>query len=134
MSAVRIIRALLVADAALLALVPAAQVMAGTLPQGTALPALAVTEVSVVDAPVVKLGAAVHCTARVQVTAMTASYPAQKLLLAAVRHACRGKAGSIAGCAGVTVHAAGTGPDFNDADTGFYMQSQDFKVGFSEAT
>jgi hypothetical protein len=32
------------------------------------------------------------------------------------------------------VHLDGTGPDFNDLDTGFYMQSQDFKVSYTEPT
>lgn len=134
MSAVKIIRTLLVADAALLALLPATQIIAGTLPQGTALPALAVTEVSRTDRNIVKAGAAARCTSRVQVTVIATSYPSQKALLAALRHACRDKAGTLFGISDVTVHLDSTGPDFSDPDTAFYMQSQDFKVGFTEAT
>ncbi|OGB26193.1 MAG: hypothetical protein A3I66_00640 [Burkholderiales bacterium RIFCSPLOWO2_02_FULL_57_36] len=134
MSAVKIIRALLVADAALMALVPAARIVAGIVQQSTALPAVAITEVSRFDRPVLKPGASFHCTSRVQVTVIAASYPAQKQILGAVRHACRDKVGTIAAVGGVSVLLASTGPDFNDADTGFYMQSQDFKVGFTEPT
>lgn len=134
MSAVRIIRALLLVDAAVLAVVPGERVFAGIIPQGTPSPCLAITEVSRVDASPVKAGATSRCLSRVQVTVVAKSYPDQKSLLAAVRHACRDKVGSVAGVDGVTAHLDSTGPDFSDPDTGFYMQSQDFKVGFIEQT
>ncbi|MDP3650902.1 MAG: DUF3168 domain-containing protein [Rhodoferax sp.] len=134
MSGVKIIRALLAADAALTALVPAVRIVAGVVPQGTALPAVAITEVSRVDINALKPGAYARSTSRVQVTVMAASYPMQKQILGAVRHACRDKVGTIAGVGGVSVLLDSTGPDFNDSDTGFYMQSQDFKVSFIEPT
>jgi hypothetical protein len=134
MSAIKVIRALLAADAALLALVPAERIVAGVLPQGTTLPALAITEVSRTDRNILHPGSHGRSTARVQVTAITASYPAQKALLQAVRHACRDKIGTVAGVPGVAVLLDGTGPDLNDSDTGFYMQTQDFMVGYTEPT
>lgn len=134
MSAVKIIRSLLAADAAVVALVPAGRITAGVLPQGTALPAIAVTEVSRTDRQPLKAGAFAHSTSRVQVTLFTTTYPQQKQLLGLVRHACRDKTGIVAGVIGVSVLLAGTGPDFNDADAGFYMQSQDFSVSYTEAT
>lgn len=134
MSGVKIIRALLLADVAALAQVPAARVIAGKLPQGTTLPAVSITEVGRVDRKVLKAGANSHCTARIRATVITASYPAQKALLSAVRHACRDKVGVIAGIGGVSVLLDGTGPDFDDPDTSFYMQTQDFKVSYTEPT
>jgi hypothetical protein len=134
MSAVKIIRALLVADAAVIALVPATRIIAGVLPQATALPAMAITEVSRTDRNIIRPGAAARSTSRVQVSVVAGSYPAQKQLLAAVRHACRDKTGTLASAAGVVVLLDSTGPDFNDPDTGFYMQSQDFSVSYTEAT
>lgn len=134
MSAVKIIRTLLLADPAMIALVPAVRVIAGIIPQGTALPAIAITEVSRVDHQSLKPGSQAHCTSRVQVTVVAGSYPVKKTLLGAVRHACRDKIGTIAGVSGVAVLLDGTGPDFDDTDTGFSMQSQDFKVGFTEPT
>ncbi len=134
MSAVKIIRTLLIADPDLIALVPAVRVIAGIIPQGTALPVIGITEVSRVDTNIVKPGATARSSSRVQVSVMTANYPAQKLLLNAARHACRDKVGVIAGIQGVTVHTDSTGPDFSDPETGFYMQSQDFKVSFTEPT
>lgn len=134
MSAVKIIRALLVADSALTALVPAARIIAGVLPQGTALPAVAVTEVSRITRNILKAGAYAQSTSRVQVSVMATTYPQQKQLLGAVRHACRDRIGTVAGVANVSVLLDSAGPDFNDPDTGFFMQSQDFEVSFTEAT
>lgn len=134
MSAIKVIRALLAADAAVLALVPATRIVAGVLPQGTALPALAITEVSRTDRNILHPGSTARSTARVQVTAIAASYATQKTLLQAVRHACRDKIGTVAGVPGVAVLLDGTGPDFNDSDTAFFMQTQDFMVGYTEPT
>lgn len=134
MSAVKILRTLLLADPAVLALAPAARIAAGALPQGTALPAISIAEISRTDQRPLKAGANSLSTSRVQVTVIAASYPAQKALLGVVRHACRDKIGAIAGIPGVSVLLDSTGPDFNDPDTGFYMQSQDFKVSYIEPT
>lgn len=134
MSGVKIVRALLVADSALIALVPATRVIAGVLPQATAIPSIAVTEVSRVDHQQLKGSAYGHSTSRVQVSVLAGNYPQQKQILGAVRHACRDKTGTVASIAGVSVLLDSTGPDFNDSDTGFFMQSQDFKVGYTEPT
>jgi len=134
MSAVKIIRALLLADAPMLALVQATGIICGMVPQGTPLPAVAITEVSGTDHKSLKPGAYARSTSRVQVTVMVGSYPAQKAILSAVRHACRDKVGTIAGINGVAVLLDSKGPDFNDPDAGFYMQSQDFQVSFIEPT
>lgn len=134
MSAVRIIRALLMADADLIALVPASRIVAGTPAQGIALPLIAVTEISRVDRNLVKGSSTSRSTSRVQVTVMAASYPAQKSLLATVRHAARDKVGALSGLSDVAVHLDGTGPDFMDTDAAIYQQGQDFRVSFSETT
>jgi hypothetical protein len=134
MSAIKIIRALLIADAPLIALVPASRVVAGLPAQGAALSLIALTEVSRVDHNLVKGAATTRCTARVQVTVMAATYSAQKNLLAAVRHAARDKAGALSGFANTSVQLDGTGPDFMDAEAGIYQQGQDFKVSFTEPT
>lgn len=134
MSGVKIIRVLLLADSDVLVMVPASRVVAGTLPQGTTLPAISITEVSRVERVVLKASANSHCTSRIQATVITDSYPAQKALLGAMRHACRDKIGLIAGIGGASVKLDSTGPDFNDPDTSFYMQSQDFKVSYTEPT
>lgn len=134
MSAVKVMLALLVADAPVLALVSAARIVAGVLPQGTALPAIAITEVSTIELPRVDANSPTTLAdSRVQVTLIATSYPLQKQLLNAVRRACNYKRGSIAGITVVSVRRAGNGPDFNDADTGFYMQTVDYTVIYHEA-
>ncbi len=134
MSAVKIITALLTAYAPLTALTTTSRIIAGVIPQGTALPAVAITEVSSVDRNIISHGALRHVTSRVQVTVLAANYPSQKALISHVRKACADQIGTIAGVAGATVHTDSRGPDFNDPDAGFYMQSQDFMVSFNEAT
>lgn len=134
MSAVKIIRALLVADAALIALVPASRITAGIPAQGMALPLIALTEVSRVDRNLVKGATTSRSTSRVQVTVMAATYPAQKTLLDAIRHAARDKVGVLSGLANVAVQLDGTGPDLGDPETGICQQSQDFRVSFTELT
>lgn len=134
MSAVKIITALLTAYAPLTALTTTSRIIAGVIPQGTALPAVAITEVSSVDRNIINTGPLRHTTSRVQVTVLAANYPSQKTLIGHVRKACADQIGTIAGIDGVTVHTDSRGPDFNDPDAGFYMQSQDFMVSFNEAT
>lgn len=134
MSAVKIIVNLLTAYAPLTALTTTSRIVAGVIPQGSALPAVAITEVSSTDNNIPNQGATRHVKSRVQVTVLAANYPSQKTLIGYVRKACADQIGTIAGVSGVTVHTDSKGPDFNDPDAGFYMQSQDFMVGFNEAT
>lgn len=132
MNGAAIVRALLLQHAPLVAELPAERIMAGVLPQGIVLPAIGITEISSVDRNVPSRGATRHVTDRVQVTVLASSYPAQKDLIRLVRAACADRLGDLAGATAVTVHTDGRGPDFRDADTGICMQSQDFRVGYTE--
>ena len=134
MSAVKIITALLHAYAPLTALTTVGRIKAGVLPQGIALPAVSVTEVSSTDRNIISQGALRHVTSRMQVTVLAENYTDQKVLISHVRKACADQIGTIAGVSDVTIHTDSKGPDFNDPDAGFYMQSQDFMVSFNEST
>lgn len=134
MSAIKIIRSLLVSDTDLVALVPSSRIVAGIPAQGMALPLLSLTEISRVDRNLIKGSSTSRSTSRVQVTVMAASYPAQKALLAAVRHAARSKVGDLSGLINVSVLLDGTGPDFMDNETAIYQQGQDFMITFTEIT
>ncbi len=134
MSGIKIIRALLVADAAVLALVPGTRIQAGILPQGTALPYISITSVSGVDFDVVKVGAITRVTQRIQLSVVAASYAAKKPLLTAIRSALRGRFGAFAGYQQAVVQTDAEGPDLDVVATGFFSQSQDFKVSFNEPT
>ena len=134
MSAIKVIRALLAAHAPVLALVPAARIVAGTVPQGTPLPAIGLTEISSVELPTVSLGQrAVQVTARVQVTVHASTYPEQKAVLQAARLGPGAHTGTVAGVAVRNVMRDVVGPDMTDDEAGVYQQSRDFKVVLVEA-
>lgn len=132
MSGVAIVKALLHASSALTAVVPAARIMAGDLPENTAVPAISIMEVSTVEAPHID-GLAPSCLVdgRVQVTVLAANYPAQKAALALVRKACNYQRGSLAGFTVVSVRRLSNGPDFRNEE-GLCMQSIDFSVIYYE--
>lgn len=134
MSGIKIVRALTVADVALIAVVPATKIGAGVIAQGTAPPIIALTEVVSTDRNIPKPGTKRRVSERIQATIIAQTYAQQKQILALLRKACADKIGTIAGITAVTVHTAGRGPDFNDPEAGFYMQTQDFLVGYEEST
>lgn len=133
MSAEKVIYALLRADAALAALV-GERIYPGFIPMGTPLPALAYNQTSRLESNKVALrGGSVVVRSRIEVTAQAKTFPAKKAVLDAVRAACRNRSGVIAGVSVNSVLVDTTGPDMTDAAAGLEMQSQDFRVTFTEA-
>lgn len=133
MNGVIAVRALLVADTVVTAHVPAVQIVAGMLPQGTGLPAISLMSVSSTDRNIPAPGPKRRVTERVQVTVLASSYPAAKTIIRAVRAAAADRMPAIEGLTEVTVHTESAGPDFLDEETGIHMQTQDFRVSFNEA-
>ena len=131
MSGVAIVRALLVSNAALLAAVPAAKIMAGAIPLATVLPAISVAQISSTERHTVAMVGQKLITERVQVTVCAKSYPTQKSILALVRAALPVSRGVVAGFDCDSVLADSEGPDIYDPDAVIYEQSQDFFVKFS---
>lgn len=131
MSDVKVVRYLLAHDAPLLAVVPAAKIMAGILPQGTAAPAIAVTHISTLRANAVAATTKEFCTSRVQVTVMASTYPLLKSTLALVRAALPRSRGTVAGIAVDAILGDIEGPDFSD-EAGLFFSSHDFTVTYSE--
>lgn len=130
---VKIIRALLVADAALLALVPASRIVAGVLPQGVALPAIGIREISLVEEPRIDAQAPYTIVeARVEVMVAASTYAAKVAVRDAMRIAANYERGTIAGAAVISVRRTGNGPDGDDAEAEFYTQTVDFKVVYNE--
>lgn len=131
MSGVAIIRHMLANNANLIAAVPATRIMAGVIPQGTALPAISVTQISGVQRQSIAMPATGNLVAdRVQVTVMTAGYPLQKSVLALVRLACPNTRGTVNGIACDSVLPDADGPDLFDPDIPAHFQSTDFIVRF----
>ena len=129
---VKVIRALLAGAAAVVARVPADRIVAGVVREGTALPALGITEVGAVPVGAIDGQAAYSIvTSRVQVTAMGQAYPDVKALVDLVRRACNFQRGLIAGVSVVSIVRDTVGPDLAD-DAGNSFQSIDFKVTYHE--
>lgn len=133
MSGVAIIRALLVANAPVVAAVPVTRIKGGILPIGTALPAIGIMRVSGNDRNIVKPRATVRVTERIQVTVLADDYVQQNAVIALVRKACRDQRGVIAGYSKVLVLTDGQGPDgvFGDG-SGVDSDIQDFMVAFAQ--
>lgn len=129
MSGTTIIGALLLDHAPLGAVVAAVAIREDRLPDGIALPALLVREISSVEWQALTPGAAVPTTDRVAVAVRAGSSRERKAIMKLVRAACRGKIGTIAGFANVAVLTAGAGPAVTGLADSF-EQTQDFRVAF----
>lgn len=130
MDGVAVMRALLLAHAPLTDLV-ADRIIAGTVPIGTAYPAVGITEISRVELDTAaRNGRSALVTARIQVTVHASSYPQQK---AAIRAAKLGSGifkGEIAGVSVRSVLRGAVGPDLGDEEAGVREQSRDFMVAY----
>lgn len=132
MSGVHIIGTLLRAYGDLTALVPASQIKAGKLPDGTTL-GLLLRSVSGNEQQTLKRGSTTRKRERVSVTLRTAEYRDFELILPLVVKACAGLTGAIAGHLNVSILTAGTGPDvFGPASS--FERTQDFRVSFDAQT
>lgn len=131
MSGAAIARQLLIARAGLTALVPAARIIAGVIPQATALPCIGITEVSSTDRMTLRGSAFIKVSETVQITVMASTYPACKAAMAQARKACRDYVGDIGTYSAITCHLAFKGPDFQ-TDTGIVAQTHDIRITFSE--
>ncbi len=125
-------RSVLVSSAAVTALVPSQQVIAGLLPQGVVLPAIALLSISAVSRSIPNPGTLRHVSERVQVSVAAPDYPTQKAILKAVRAACDSVMPDVAGLSRVTIHLDSAGPDFTNDETSIHFGSQDLKITFSE--
>lgn len=122
-------RALLVAHAPLVALVPTARIVAGMVPSG-ALPAIGITEIGSNEHDTVARAGSSLVTARVQVTVYATSYPEQKALLKAAKLGAGVHTGLTAGYAVRSVLRDLVGPDMGDETIPTFEQSRDFIVAF----
>lgn len=146
MDGVALLVRLLIESEGVKALVPAPQIMAGTLPSGTPLDAIAVTSVSRLDHHPLKKGAMTLVRERVQVSILGATYDRQKAVQRAVVKAVTAIQmpefwASVPDWYSylfapfihdVTVRTDGGGPDFMLDQANIYMGSQDYAVTYNE--
>lgn len=128
-----IIGALLLADADLLAVVPAARIRAGALPENVDLPALLVTCTSAVERTSLVRGAWTRTVDRISVTVRAATHAERKTVLGLVTACCAGKTGNIGGGTRVAIRSAGRGPDLRGPGNTF-DRTADFRVSYDAAT
>lgn len=133
MSAVAILRALLVAHAPVTAQVPAARIYAGAAPQGAVLPAISLTEISSNEESTVnRERPKTLVRSRVQVTILAANYPQMKALLLAAKLGAGNHTGLIGAYEVNSVRPESVNPEMPVEDDGIYEQSRDFMVTFQE--
>lgn len=133
MSAVSILRAVLVANAPLTSVVPVTEIISGIIPQGTPLPCLALTDVVGTEVPTIDASSPdVLVDKRVQVTVMSANYVQKKQIIELVRKAANYQRGELDGFKVVSIRRVLEGPDFSATEIGVEMQSIDFSVVFYE--
>lgn len=135
MSGVVAVRTALVADAALLALVPSARIVTGPIPQDMDMPALSIDSISTVDLNIQSPGATRFVTERVQVTILARTEPERRLIKAAVKRAAADQVElTVSGLTHVSIHTDSAGPDIMAEDASAWQATQDFKVKYNEAT
>lgn len=132
MDGVAAVRVALVANGTLTALVPATRIIAGVLPQGTAIPGIALQSISKDDRNIPSPGTYRMVRERVQVTVLASDYPSQQQILRAVRGAAADKFPTVTGLIRVTIHTMAAGPDIINEEAGIYIGTQDFSVTYSE--
>lgn len=133
MDGVAAVRAALIKDAALLAMISGDNIGAGPLPLGGALPRLMLESISAVDRNLPSPGATRHVRERVQVTIMARNYPEQKAIQRAVRRAAADQLDvEVAGISNITIHTEPRGPDFMIEDPAIWCGTQDFITTYTE--
>lgn len=133
MTGVDIVGALLCDSEVITAVVPAARIKAGALPDNIILPALLVRLVSSVESKPLKRGEVIRNTDRVSVTVRANDYLEQTAIILLVKNTCAGRVGEFAGAARASVLTAGTGPDVSGPASSF-EQTQDLRVSFDAQT
>lgn len=125
MSAELAIKALLDASGAVTALVPAARIYAGRLPQDVAYPALLINTVA--SSPLEAYPAAPH-DSRIEVRAFDPARATVKAVLAAVKASLAHQWGSFGGISVAEIRGPYGGPSLYDDSMELYHESSDYTV------
>lgn len=136
MSAVAIVRALLTADAAVIALVPADRIYAGAAPQLSVLPVISVTRVYGDEiSTIARRQPGKTMRTRVQVTVLTkdpGGFAAGEKILKAAALGRGVHTGTVLSYHVKSILQQGEGPDLPVGDDKIHEKSRDFMVTFSE--
>ena len=129
MSATTVIRAILVANAALTARIPAGRIRLGALPLGLDLPAIGITSVSGVPRNTLSMAEPQRLVReRIQVTVYGKTYPELDQAARLVPQAVKSARGTVAGLLVRAVIPDIIGPDIEHIDPVIFARSFDFHV------
>lgn len=130
MSGTDIVGSLLRGSDAFLAMVPAASIKSGALPEGATLPAVLLRSVSIVDRQPLRRGSTVRSTERVAAMVRAGSYAEQRAVMKLLRRICGGvTAREMGEATNISVLTDGTGPDVIGPGNSF-EKTQDLRVSF----
>jgi len=115
-------------NSSLIAQVPVAQIKCGVLPDGTPLPAIAVSTVSDNEIATLATGTSGLITERVQVTVYAAQYTQLAPILALIRTALANAHGSVNGVTCDSIMPSGRGPYIFDDVLLVHERSADYMV------
>jgi len=133
MSGIVALRTVLIADAELLALVPATRIAAGIMPLNTAAPFIQITSISVIDMATLTPGLTRFVTERVQASVVAKSDDSMRAVFAAMKNAGADQLyPTVAGISGVTIHTGGAGPDIVNEEAKLYQKNMDFFIRYTE--
>lgn len=131
MSGVAIIAHLLVSAAGVTAVVPAARIKAGVLPQSTVLPAIAVSKISAQQHNTLAQNQSTYLvTERVQVTVLTKDYVQMKSIQALIRAALPQTRATVNSFVCDALYPDTEGPDLYDHEDQIHAGSADYRVTF----
>lgn len=125
-----IVGALLRADAAVTAKVPADRIKLGRLPDAVTLPALLIRRISKISRLTLKRGNKTRKIDRIAVTVRAESYADMVEIMGLVENCCSHiQLRQSEGAGNISILDAGSGPDLNGPGNSF-EQTQDFKVTY----
>jgi hypothetical protein len=127
----KVIYNLLSNNAPLNAIVPVNRIFGGTIPLGTALPAIAYNNVSGTQETAIGL-TTLKRRARIQVTIASSDYKVLKQVKALVLSACNNKQGTFNNVVTDSVILELEGPDFRDDERNIEYQTLDFRITYNE--
>jgi hypothetical protein len=141
MSGIKVIRYKLANNAALLAVVPAARIVAGDLDLNTTLPVISIRQISSIRRNTVSMAEAkTFVTERVQVSVLVksyeqggADYAGLENVLKLVRQACPNSRGTVNGVELDSILPLDEGPDLPSDTAEILQRSMDFRVTWTEA-
>lgn len=134
MSGAAIVRYLMVDSANLTAVVPAARILSGAVPQGYAMPSISVMQIASFERRTVTMAeTGRHTTERVSVSIVAREYPELRRIADLIRKALPLSKTSVDGFECDSVLPESEGPDIATIDPPAYIQSLDYVVRYKRS-